>query len=117
MLLDPDPDRLKKILDLIESYLDPVCKILTLAFSICSDGKSAFCPILHEQCLVSEVTSDSLSSITKNRMIRVILRMTLRTSYVEIQIQMKYNLYCGLIMLVRFRYFNTDEYLCRFLLF
>ena len=67
MLLDPDLDRLKKILDLIESYLDPVCKILKPAFSICSDDKSAFCPILHEQRLVSEVTSDSLSSITMNR--------------------------------------------------
>ena len=55
MLLDPDPDRLKKILDLIESYLDPVCKILKLAFSICSDDKSAFCPILHEQCLVQAI--------------------------------------------------------------
>ena len=67
MLLDPEPDQLKKILDLIESYLDPVCKILKLAFSICSYDKNAFCPILHEQCLVSEVTSDSLSSITINR--------------------------------------------------
>ena len=87
MLLDPEADRLKKLLDLIESYLDPVRKILKLAFSICSDDKSAFCPILHKQCLVSEVTRDLLSSITMNRMMRVILRMTLRTSYVEIQIQ------------------------------